>query len=156
MFRFAIFALAAIPCVAFAGEDHPKPPHVLDYPADLREFRRKALSEDGAFAPDIVFTVRTCPFCHKPYVFGTFPRLSHQPFDDLAGVHAAVEECIKRPPPATVYSKRTHAMVARACPYCGEREENATPDRALFCHNLLETGDDLQIEYDAKDGKLTS
>ena len=142
MLRFGAICLLVVVGASCWSEDAPAP-HALDYPADLREFRRKALSEDGVFAPDIVFTVRTCPYCHKPYVFGAFPRLSRQPFDSLAAVHAAVEECLQRPPPPTMYSPRAHAMVPRACPHCGEREEHAAPDRALFCHGLLETGDDL-------------
>src|SRR5215213_5565839 len=60
--------------------------HVLRCPDDLRDFRSRALKVDGFFAPDIAFSVRTCPKCRQPYVFGTFPRLSRAPYDNLAAV----------------------------------------------------------------------
>src|SRR6185295_12775881 len=69
---------------------HTKP---FEYPKDLREFRARALKVDGAFAPDIAFTIRTCPNpkCGHQYVLGVLPRLSRAPFDDLAAVHSLIE-----------------------------------------------------------------
>jgi hypothetical protein len=150
-FLLALFLSAAL----HAGETSP--PRALDYPKDLRAFRAKALDADGRFAPDIAFALRTCPKCNKPYVFGTFPRLKRQPFDNLAAVHQIVETvCLKKAPSSTMYSAREKQMVARACPACNEPEGAGRPDKVLFCHLIPETGADMQIEYDVRDGKLLS
>jgi hypothetical protein len=130
----------------------------LDYPENLRVFRRKALFTDGRFAPDIAFTLRTCPKCSKPYVFGNFPRLSRLPFASLAEVDAAVQAAAGKPAPSSLmFSPGQNRMVARACPNCGEPEpKGARADRALFCHVLPETGDDLEIEYTVRGEKILS
>jgi len=139
----------------FAAE--PAQPRGLDYPKELRAFRAKALKSDGAFAPDIAFALRTCPKCGKPYVMGTFPRLKRQPFDSLAAVHQLLEKtCVKKAPFDTIYSARFGKQVPRACPVCDTPEEGALPDKVLFCHAFPENGDDMQIEYEVKDGHLVS
>jgi hypothetical protein len=133
------------------GEASAKP---LNYPADLRAFRARALKADGVFAPDIAFSVRICPKCGNPYVAGTFPRLSRQPFNDLAAVHQTIQETLKKPAPKMMYSARAGKRVPRACPYCGQPEQSSVPDKVLFCHLIPETNDDLQIEYAIKDRRL--
>ena len=55
-----------------------------------------------------------------------------------------------------MYSARLGQQVARACPVCDAPEAGGLPDKALFCHVFPESGDDMQIEYEAKDGKLAS
>jgi len=160
-FRISVFSFRVVVALllwpaALAAAD-PAPPRALDYPKDLRAFRAKALKADGAFAPDIAFALRTCPKCGKPYVFGTFPRLKRQPFDNLAAVHQAVEVASrKKAPSSEMYSPRQGQMVPRACPACNEPEADARPDRILFCHVFPESGDDMQIEYTLRDGKLAS
>jgi len=135
----------------------PTPPRALDYPKDLRAYRARALKADGAFAPDIAFALRTCPQCGKPYVMGTFPRLKRQPFDSLAAVHQLIEKaCLKKAPSNTMFSARLGKQVPRACPLCDTPEAGGLPDKVLFCHVFPESGDDLQIEYEAHDGKLVS
>ncbi|HLX63281.1 MAG TPA: hypothetical protein VKX17_18560 [Planctomycetota bacterium] len=126
----------------------------FEYPDDLRAFRGRALKVDGAFAPDIAFTIRTCPKCKKMYVFGIYPRLSRTPFNDLAAVHRSIEDSIRKPVPKTMYSPAAGKMVPRACPHCGEPERDPHPNRAYFCHFLNETGDDMQIDYLVRDEKL--
>lgn len=130
--------------------------NVLNFPGDLREFRVRALRTDGFFTPDIAFSIRSCPKCRKPYVFGIYPRLSRAPYDDLAAVHRSIEESLQKPTPTTMYSERAGKYVPRACPYCGEAEHNPVPNKVYFCHQLLETGDDMHIEYTLQDGKLAS
>jgi len=146
--RMRLCLLGILLCAAAALAGDATPP-ALPYPDDLRVFRRKALYADGAFAPDIAFTARTCPKCRKVYVFGNFPRLSRQPFATLAEVHQLVETAAARPSPSpTMFSPGQGKDVPRACPHCGEAEgRGARADKALFCHYIPETGDDLQIEY---------
>ncbi len=132
-----------------SGAGSPLDPNLkpLDYPADLRKFREKALKADGVFTPDIAFTVTHCSKCTKPYVFGIFPRLTRKPFDGLEDVHRTIEETVRRPAPQKMYSPRAKKTVPRACPYCGEPERDAVPTRVLFCHLMLDSGDDLHIDY---------
>ncbi len=128
--------------------------HVLEYPTALRDFRTRQLSADGYFTPDIAFSIRTCPKCKNPYVFGVFPRLTRTPYDSLAAVHASIDETWRKPTPKSMYSPRAGKIVPRACPYCGEPEHNARADQFYFFHQLADTGDDVHIEYSVKDGKL--
>ena len=151
----AAHALALEPGLptATGTEDGAQQVRVLDFPGDLRNFRARALRADGFFTPDIAFSIRVCPKCRKPYVFGIYPRLSRAPYDDLAAVHRSIEESLQKPTPRTMYSEHAAKQVPRACPYCGEAERNPVANKVYFCHQLLETGDDLHIEYTLQDGK---
>ncbi len=133
-----------------AGSPHIKP---FDYPADLRSFRARAIKADGYFVPDIAFSVRTCPKCGKQYVFGIYPRLTRTPFDSLAAVEHSIEESLRKPAPTTMFSPQAGKSVPRACPYCGEPEKDAQPNRVYFCHFLADSGDDLHIDYTVAGGK---
>lgn len=133
-----------------------KPVKVLEYPSGLRDFRARSLTVDGYFTPDIAFSVRVCPKCKDPYVFGVFPRLTRAPYDSLAAVHQSVEETLRKPTPRSMYSPRAGKMVPRACPYCGEPEHDAKPNIIYFCHHLVDTGDDLHIEYTVLGNQLVS
>jgi len=127
----------------------------LDYPKDLRAFRIKALKADGVFAPDIAFALRFCPRCGKPYVFGTFPRLKRQPWENLAAVHEVIESnVVRKTPPKSMFSAKQNKYIPRACPNCDEPEDGARPDKVLFCHVFPETGEDMQIEYDVNNKHL--
>jgi len=139
---FGILICAISVC---AGDAKP----ALPYPDDLRVFRKKALFADGAFVPDIAFTARVCPKCKATYIFGNFPRLSRQPFTSLQEVHQLVEGAASRGAPTpTMFSPGQGKEVPRACPQCGEAEgRGARADKAIFCHFIPETRDDLQIEY---------
>ena len=128
---------------------------ILKFPDDLRDFRSHALAADGYFTPDIAFSICSCPNCKNSYVFGVFPRLTRAPYDSLAAVHRSIEESLHRPTPHTMYSEREHKMVARACPYCGQAEHDAHPNKVYFCHQLVDTGDELHIEYTVQNEKLT-
>ena len=141
-----------LPSAAGAGAEIDPRIKPLDYPADIRAFRVRALDADGAFAPDIAFSITHCARCKKPYVFGIFPRLSRKPFDALADVHKVIETTARKPAPQVMFSARDKRLVPRACPYCGEPEHNAAPTRVYFCHLLPETGDDLQIDYTILNG----
>ncbi|MCY3021050.1 MAG: hypothetical protein NTW87_18705 [Planctomycetota bacterium] len=137
--------------------DAPLGGRALEYPKDVRAFRAKALKVDGVFAPDIAFTLRTCPKCKKPYILGTFPRLKRVPFDSLAAVHRVVAtNCLRKAPSPMMYSAKHGQMVPRACPACNEPEDEGRPDKVLFCHVLPESGDDMQIEYEVGNGQLVS
>jgi hypothetical protein len=153
---FAFGAQAAQPELpgATGTNDGGKPVKVLNYPSDLRDFRTRSLIADGYFTPDIAFSVRVCPKCKDPYVFGVFPRLTRTPFDSLAAVHQSIEETLRKPTPRTMFSPHAGKMVPRACPYCGEPERDAKPNIIYFCHHLVDTGDDLHIEYTVNNGAL--
>lgn len=144
-------------CTSGARCEEPPMPTAANfvYPRDLRVFRARALRIDGAFAPDIAFALRDCANCRKTYVYGTFPRLRRQPWDNLAMVHDVVEaNVLKKPPPRTM--PRGGKQVARACPVCDTPENGARPDKVLFCRVIPETGDDMQIEYVVKNRTVVS
>ncbi|MGD0093454.1 MAG: hypothetical protein ABSE73_26370 [Planctomycetota bacterium] len=151
----ALLACALVVLALHGAE--PASPRGLAYPKDLRDFRARSLKADGVFAPDIAFALRTCPHCHKPYVMGTFPRMKRMPLDSLAAVHQVVAKvCLKKAPSGTMYSPRLGRQVPRACPVCDTPEEGGLPDKVLFCHVIPESGDDMQIEYEANDGQLAA
>lgn len=128
----------------------------MEYPKDLRTFRKKALLHDGVFAPDIAFALRTCtnPACGNLYVQGTFPRLKREPFDSLESLHEILLTAIKKERPKTMFSSRLGRVIPRSCPICLAPEREGQPDKFFFCHVIPESGDDMQIEYDIKEGRL--
>lgn len=149
----ALFLICLLALPLHAAQPESKP---LKYPEDLREFRRKAVDHDGAMTPDIAFTLRSCRACKNLYVFGNFPRLKRTPFDSLAQVHETMQSVVEKAPPKSIFSAKAGRVMPRACPICNEPEgasETTLPDKAVFFHLILETGADLQIDYDVKNGK---
>ena len=159
MLRIRCFELfVAGTLLAFCGvvqaDDVPPPPKPLDYPNDLRNFRKKALLHDGYFAPDIAFVLRTCPNCHNIYVMGTFPRLKREPFDSVDSLHELLMSAVKKERPKTMFSTRLGRQIPRSCPVCLRPEAEGPAERVLFCHLTPETGDDMELEYELKDPQL--
>ena len=149
MLKITLFFLTLANAALMAGE-LPPPPRPLDYPNDLRMFRKKALQHDGILAPDIGFAVRTCPNpnCGKPYVCGTYPRMKRQPLESLDNVRELLETALKKDPPKTMYSARVGHAILRSCPVCLQAENGGRAEKVFFCHVIPESGDDIQIEYE--------